>query len=218
MSRSTALAAVPTPLALTAARVRQSVPLKDLDIAPENLRAGEPTDDDVPLLAETLLAAGQLQPLTVRPGRRRERPFMALDGRRRLLALRLLAGQGRIDEGLAVDVFVETDPARQAAAVLLTNTAVPVHVADVIGAIGRMLKTRLGLPAIARALGYAEIDVRRLAALSALPDVALEALRAGRLNLRQAKLLARLPDASEQTDLARAALDGHGFSDWRVTE
>ena len=36
---------------------------------------------------------------------------------------------------------------------------------------------------ISRALGYAEIDIKRLAALSALPPVALEALRAGRTPL-----------------------------------
>ena len=41
---------------------------------------------------------------------------MALDGRRRLLALRLLAEHDRIGDGFLVDVFVETDPARQAAA------------------------------------------------------------------------------------------------------
>ena len=218
MTRSTADAIVATPFQVASTRNRPLVHLRDLDIAPENLRFGEPPDDDIPLLAETLFAAGQLQPLTVRPGRKKEAANMALDGRRRLLALRLLVEQGRIDDGFLVDVFVESDPARQAAAVLLTNTAVPVHVADVIAAIGRMLKGKLGVPTIAKALGYAELDVKRLAALSSLPDVALQALRLGRLNLRQARLLARLNDAEEQAELARMTLDGHGFQDWRVTE
>lgn len=210
--------AIPANHLVSAARPRVLVALRDIDIAPENLRYSEPADDDVPLLAETLIAAGQLQPLTVRPGRRKERANMALDGRRRILALRSLAEAGRIDDGFLVDVFVETDPARQAAAVLLTNTAVPVHVADVILAIGRMLKGKLGVPGIAKALGYAELDVKRLAALSALPVAALDALRAGRLTLRQAKLLARLPDPAEQAELAQLALEGHGFQDWRITE
>ena len=215
MTRSTAAAA---PFQAASTRTRQQVQLRDLDIAPENLRCNEPPDDEIPLLAETLFAAGQLQPLTVRPGRRREAPHMALDGRRRLLALRRLAEQGRIDDDFLVEVFVETDPARQAAAALLTNTAVPVHVADVIAAIGRMLKGKLGVPTIAKALGYAEIEVKRLAALSSLPDVALQALRLGRLNLKQARLLARLADPEGQAELAQLALDGHGFQDWRVTE
>lgn len=221
MSRSTPTLTTesgPANFVVSAARPRILAPLRELDIAPENLRYSEPPDEDVPLLAETLFAAGQLQPLTVRPGRKKERAHMALDGRRRIFALRLLLDAGRISDDFLVDVFVETDPARQAAAVLLTNTAVPVHVSDVIAAIGRMLKGRLGVAAIARALGYAELDVKRLAALAALPPVALDALKAGRLNLRQARLLARLPDQDEQAELARMALDGHGFQDWRVTE
>lgn len=217
-SATAALAVAETPFDVAAARARLRVPLRDVDIAPENLRFGEPPDDDIPLLAETLFAAGQLEPLTVRPGRRKERANMALDGRRRLLALLHLLESGRIDDGFLVDVVVETDSARQAAAVLLTNTAAPVHVADVIAAIGRMLKGKLAVPGIAKALGYAEIDVKRLAALSALPPVALEALRRGRLNLRQARLLARLSDKAEQAEYAQMALDGHGFQDWRITE
>ena len=176
-STATALAVVATPFQVTAARTRSLIALRDLDIAPENLRYGEPPDEDIPLLAETLFAAGQLQPLTVRPGRgKSEAPSMALDGRRRILALRLLAEQGRIDDGFLVDVFVETDVARQAAAVLLTNTAVPVHVADIIAAIGRMLRGKLSVATMSKALGYAEVDVKRLAALPGLPGDALVAL------------------------------------------
>jgi ParB family chromosome partitioning protein len=193
-------------------------PLRDLDVAPENMRFNEPPDEGIPELAETIFAAGVLQPLTVRPGKRKEKPGMALDGRRRWLALQALLSAGRITDDYPVEAFVETDPARQAAAIVLTNTAVPVHPADVIIAIGKMLKAKLTPAAIAGALGYAEIDVRRLAALAGLHAKALEALRAGRLNLRQAKLLARLPDRKEQGEIATAALDGFGFQEWRITE
>lgn len=206
------------PAAAPPERVRKTYPLRDLGVAPENMRFGEPADEEVPQLAATIKAAGLLQPLTVRPGRRKEKPAMALDGRRRLLALEILLAAGDIDGDYPVDVFEETDPARQAAAVLLTNTAVPVHVADVIVSIGRMLKARLTPPVIAGALGYAEVDVRRLAALSALAPKALQALRQGRINLRQAKLLARLPDKATQAELAEVALKGHGFPEWRVDE
>ena len=64
---------------------------------------------------------------------------MALDGRRRRLALAILLEAGDIDEDYPVRTYVETDPARQAAAVLLTNTAVPVHVADVAAGIVKMV-------------------------------------------------------------------------------
>lgn len=143
---------------------------------------------------------------------------MVLDGRRRLLALRRLRSEGRLAGDYPVDAYVETDPARHAAAVLLTNTALPVHVADVITTIGRMLRAKLTPRQVSAALGYAEVEVRRLAALAALPDAALEALRHGRLNTRQLRLLARLTDRKQQAEIAQAALDGFGFQEWRVAE
>ena len=208
----------PSPAASAPSRRQMTVRLDDLDIAPENLRHGEAPDDDIPQLADTIAAAGLLQFPTVRPGTRDEAAHMVLDGRRRLLALWLLRDCGVIYDDHPVEVFVETDRARQAAAVVLTNTAVPVHVADVIAAIGRMLKARLGVKAIARALGYGEVEIRRLAALSALPAVALEALKTGRITLRQARLLARMKDADAQAEMAQAVLDGHGLPEWRIQE
>lgn len=200
-------------------RDRRVVTLRELAVAPENLRFGEPADDGIPQLAAAILAAGVLQPLTVRPGRgRKEAPWMALDGRRRFLALTHLAEAGAVDGDYPIEVFVETDPARQAAAVVLTNTAVPVHVADVIVAIGRMLKAKLGVSEIAAALGHAELEIKRLASLSALPAVAMDALRAGRMTLKQARLVARLGDSKAQREICRLAMEGHGFQDWRVRE
>ena len=73
------------------------VALCDLGIAPENIRAKEPADADIPQLAETIAVADVLVPLCVRPGRKGEQPFMALDGRRRKFGLDLLLENGRID-------------------------------------------------------------------------------------------------------------------------
>lgn len=199
-------------------RVRQTFALRDLGIAPENMRFDEAPDEDIPLLAATIRAAGLMQPLTVRPGRKKEKPAMALDGRRRLLALELLRAEGVVDEAYPVEVFVETEAGRQAAAIVLTNTAAPVHVADVIAAIGKMLKARLEISAIAGALGYGEVEVRRLAALAGLAPNALQALKAGKLTLRQAKLLARLGDADEQAQIAESVLQGYGFPEHRVNQ
>jgi len=202
----------------TPERLPVAFALRELAVAPENLRFGEEPDDGIPELAETIFAAGVLQPLTVRPGERKTSFMMVLDGRRRLLALHVLREAGRITADYPVSCFIETDKRRQAAAVVLTNTAVPVHLADVIVAIGKMLKARLTPAAIAGALGYGELDVRRLAALSDLHPKALEALKAGRCTLRQAKLLARLRDPEAQREIAEAALNGFGFQEWRATE
>lgn len=214
------IAAVATAAAVAtvAERLPQTFALRDLDVAPENMRYGEPPDDEIPELAETIFAAGVLQPLTVRPGKRKEKPGMALDGRRRWLALQVLLQAGRITEDYPVSCFVETDPARQAAAVVLTNTAVPVHVADIIVAIGKMTKAKLTPAVIAGALGYAEIEVRRLTALAELHPKALEALKGGRMTLKQARLVARLPNRKEQGEIAEAVMNGFGFQEWRITD
>jgi ParB family chromosome partitioning protein len=207
-----------TPQNAAPARALKTVRLGDLAIAPENLRFAEPPDPEIPQLAAAIRAAGVLLPLTVRPGRRREHPAMVLDGRRRLLALQSLMAAGEIAEDHPVPVFEETDPSRQAAAAVLTNTAAPVHVADIALAVGKMLKARLTPAAIAAALGCAEIDVRRLAAVADLHPKGLEALKTGRITLRQARLLARLADREAQGEIAAAVLQGFGFQEWRVTE
>ncbi len=81
--------------AVVVERDERTVRLGDIGIARENLRFNEPPDDDLPTLAATIKAAGQLQRLTVRPGRgRKEEPWIALDGRRRRLALGLLLDAG----------------------------------------------------------------------------------------------------------------------------
>lgn len=199
-------------------RVRKFVRLGDLGVAPENMRHGEPPDPGIPLLADTIDAAGLLYPLLIRAGRRKEKPGMVLEGRRRLFGLEHNRALGRIDDDFLVEVVEETDPERQIAAVLLTSTAIPVHLADVIGSIGKMLKAKLTVPAIARALGYAEVEVKRLAAVSAVHPKAIEALKEGKLTLSQVRLLARVSDRELQKEVAVQALSGFGFQGWRISE
>ena len=121
-SRSKTQRVAPAGEPATPDRLPVAFALRDLAVAPENLRFSEPPDDGLAELAETVLAAGVLQPLTVRPGRGQEAAAMVLDGRRRLLALQALLTADRIAADYPVSCFVETDVARQAAAVVLTNT------------------------------------------------------------------------------------------------
>ncbi len=186
------------------------VPLADIDVAPENLRATEPADDAIPELADTIAAAGLLYPLLVRPGRQGEAPWMALDGRRRLLALRVLAQDGRTAPDRPVKVEVARAKAAQAAAIVISNTQrAPVHVADVIVAIGQLKSLKLTPAKIALALGYTELEVRRLQRLAGLPQAALAALKAGRITLRTAKLLARVTDQEALERFTEQAAAGY---------
>lgn len=190
------------------------VRLGDLGLAPENLRFKEPADDGVPQLADTMAAAGVLFPPIVRPGREGELPFMTLDGRRRRFGLLLRRDRGEIDDDFPVTCKLAVSPAQQAAAIILPNAEVaPVHVADVIAAIGKLRKAKMSTKAIAGALGYTELDIKRLEALSGVHAKVLKALREGRLTLKQVRLFARLSDKSQQAEIAQSALDGY-FEDY----
>src|SRR3546814_12447939 len=58
----------------------------------------------------------------------------------------------------------------QVAGIMLPATEhAPVHIADVITAIGKLRKTKLDTGAIAAALGYDELEIKRLEALAAGP-------------------------------------------------
>jgi ParB family chromosome partitioning protein len=200
----------PTPM--TSIKVR----LADLGLAPENVRFKEPADDGVPQLADTILAAGVVIPPIVRPGRKGEQRFMALDGRRRRLGLLLLRERGDVTDDYEVDCLLAETKAQQVAGIMLPATEhAPVHIADVIAAIGKLRKSRLDTGAIAAALGYAELEIKRLEALSAVHADVLKALRAGKLTLKQVRLFARIGDKKQQAEIAQTALDGY-FQDYQL--
>ncbi len=194
------------------------VPLKDLGLAPENVRFNEPADGGIAGLAETIEAAGVVIPIAVRPGRKSEQAYMALDGRRRRLALLELLSAGRIAEDYPVKCELFETRQAQAAALSLTNfEREPVHTADVILAIPKMRRLRMDTAEIAAALGYAELEIKRLEALSRVHETVLTAFRAGKLTLRQVRLFARIGDKKTQGEIAATALDGY-FHEHRLQD
>jgi ParB family chromosome partitioning protein len=194
----------------TPAATQVHVPLQDLALAPENIRFKTPADEGVPQLAETIAAANVVIPLAVRPGGKGEQPFMVLDGRRRLFALQLLLDTGRVAADFPVKCELFETKASQAAAAMLTNVErAPVHMADVIEAIGKMRRKKMDTAAIAGALGYEELEIKRLEALAHVHGDVLKAYRKGHLSLKQVRLFARLPDRKTQGELAATALDGY---------
>jgi ParB family chromosome partitioning protein len=196
------------------ARIR--VRLGDLGLAKENLRFAEPADDGIPQLADTILAAGVVIPPIVRAGRKDEDAHMALDGRRRRLALLLLKERGAIDDDYLVECQLAETKAQQAASIVLPNTEhAPVHIADVILAIGRLRKAKMDTTSISKALGYSELEVKRLEALSSVHATVLKALRQGKLTLKQVRLFARIDDKKRQAEIAETALAGY-FQDYHL--
>ena len=198
---------------------RVRVRIRDLGLAPENLRFKEPADDGIPRLADTIRAADLIYPPIVRPGRgRREQRYMVLDGRRRRFALLLEVERGHRSLDDEIECVLATGRAAQAAAVVLTATEqTPVHLADVVVAIGKLRKAKMDTAAIAAALGYGELEIKRLEALSAVHGKVLEAFRRGKLTLRQVRMFARLSDRKRQAELAETALAGY-FQDYQLQQ
>lgn len=209
---------IKTPVSAEAASGQIFVPLADLALAPENIRFKEPADDGVPRLADTIAAANVVIPLSVRRGRKSEKAFMVLDGRRRLFALQHLLETGRIDASFAVKCELFADKAAQAAAAMLANAErAPIHTADVITAIGKLRSSKMDTAGIAAALGYDELEIKRLEALSGVHGNVLKAFRKGSLTLRQVRLFARLPDKKLQGEIAETALNGY-FHDYQLQQ
>jgi ParB family chromosome partitioning protein len=208
-----------TPAVTETVETRLRVRIRDLGLAPENLRSREPADDGIPRLADTVRAAGLIYPPIVRPGRgRREQKYMVLDGRRRRFALLLEVERGARTLDDEIECILAADKAAQAAAVVLTATEhAPVHLADVLIAIGKLRKARLETAAIAGALGYGVLEIKRLEALSAVHGKVLEAFRRGKLTLRQVRMFARLGDRKRQGELAETALAGD-FQDYQLQQ
>ena len=212
MTRSTSVALLDQTQSLTKIRIR----LNQFGLARENLRFDEPADDGIPQLADTIAAAGVIVPPIVRPGRRGELEYMALDGRRRRMALLLLLDRGVITEDHELDVLLVVDKAAQAAAIVLPNAEhAPVHVAAIIVAIGKFRKAKMDTAFIAASLGYSEVEIKRLEALAGVHPTALTALRQGKLTLKQVRGFARIADKTQQAQLAQSALDGH-FQDYQL--
>jgi ParB family chromosome partitioning protein len=191
-------------------------PLDQIGVAPENLRAEEGPDEDIAQLADTLFYAGQIHSLLVRPGKgKKEAPFMALDGRRRRFAWLHNVAQGRVPADQPIRIKVIHDRALQIAAATLPNTEQqPPDLVHVIRAVGRLVQRKMSPSEIAKALGgYTVREVAGWAALSSLEDAALEGLRAGKITLRQAKLMTKL-SAQDQRQLAEhASLYGRLYDD-----
>lgn len=193
------------------------VPLKSLFIAAENPRANVEPDAGIPQLGRTLVAC-QVYPILARPaGKGEQGEYGAIDGRRRYLGYQSALAEGLITEDHLVAVTVITDKARQNAAITLANHEREAgHITDVIMAIGRMRKAKLKSAAIADALGYTEMQIRRWTKLADLQPSVLQAMRADKIKMQTAQLMTRLSPEAQDEFAERALTEHHGNIDYYV--
>jgi len=185
-----------------------TVRLADLDIAPENPRFGEGPDDLIPDLATSLApeAAGLLVPLLVRRGVKKEKPFMVLDGRRRLFGFRHLLSQGVVSDDLELPAYLcESKDSIAAAAITANQARVPLKPVEIILAIRALAVKKIPVEAIARALSVDLAEARRYHAVSQVHMDVLHAFRDKLFDFQVLKLIARVRAPAEQKALAKAA-------------
>ena len=190
------------------------VSLKDLEVAPENPRALDGPDDLIPDLAASMApdAAGLLVPILVRKGSKKERPFMVLDGRRRLFALRHLLSLGVVTEDLQIPASLcETQESITAAAITANQARIPIKPADVILAIRALIEKKFSLEKVARALCMDMAEARKYHALARVHIDVLLAFKDNIFDLSVLKLIARIPSLDEQKALA-----DHGRANGRL--
>jgi ParB family chromosome partitioning protein len=198
-----------------------TVRLKDLDIAPENPRFLEGPDDQIPDLATSLApdAAGLLVPLLVRAGGKKEKPFMALDGRRRLFGFRHLLEQGLVTEDLEIAAYLcETKESIAAAAITANQARVPLKPAEIILAVRALAAKKIPVEAMARALCVDLVEARRYHAVSQVHMDVLMAFKDKLFDFDALKLVARIPSMPEQKALAKQAREQGGMRAYQIRE
>lgn len=198
-----------------------TVRLKDLDIAPENPRFLEGPDDQIHDLATSLApdAAGLLVPLLVRAGGKKEKPFMTLDGRRRLFGFRHLLEQGLVTEDLEIAAYLcETKESIAAAAITANQARVPLKPAEIILAVRALAAKKITVEAMARALCVDLVEARRYHAVSQVHMDVLMAFKDKLFDFDALKLVARIPSMPEQKALAKQAREQGGMRAYQIRE
>ncbi len=198
-----------------------TVRLKDLDIAPENPRFLDGPDELIPDLATSLApdAAGLLVPLLVRAGGKKEKPFMALDGRRRLFGFRHLLAQGVVDEDIEIAAYLcETKESIAAAAITANQARVPLKPAETILAIRALAAKKITIEAMSRALCVDLSEARRYHAVSQVHMDVLMAYKDKLFDFDAMKLIARIPSMPEQKALAKLAREQGSLRAYQVRD
>jgi ParB family transcriptional regulator, chromosome partitioning protein len=176
-------------------------PISALALSPLNARQTVP-DDEVSDMAGSIAATGLLQNLI---GLRDDAgDVLIVGGGKRLRALQQLArqgfvpGAGRVFDPVPVLICETEGDAIRASSVENEARRAP-HPADCITTYGTQARAGATISDIAIANATSEAQVRRYLALSNLPTAAIDALRANKLSLDQAKALtlAPTPDAAE---------------------
>ena len=179
-------------------------PLKGFVIADENVRKGSAKDADIPALADLIADEGLQQPLC---GYRKGKTQIAIhDGRRRLLALRLLEKEERLPEDCQTGIPVRVGPkalARQASlSAGLSHRGF--HPAEEFRQFHQLIEDGRSVQDIAKTYSMAEREVEKRLRLARLAEPIFAAFARDELSLEQAQAYALSDDQDRQLRLVEA--------------
>lgn len=176
------------------------IPLHDLSLSPLNVRQTPP--GELATLAENIAANGLRQNLTVITGGSREAPFEVIAGGRRLLALQMLAADGRIPNDYGVSCALAATDAATALSLAENQQREALHPVDEALAFARLTTDEKMKPAaIAVLYGVTKRYVAQRLALASLPALLLNAARESVLSLDQLQAFTVTDDAAKQLEV-----------------
>ncbi len=186
--------------------------LANLAIASDNPRANAESDCKIGDLAESIATLGLIQPLVVRNKRGKEKEeFHIIAGRRRFLALKSLLDAGIVEPSHPISILLaignETDIA--AAAIADNEAHIPFTQVETWNAVTRMAKNHDTHARISSAIGVDPRAIPQMIALANLPQVALDAFTAGKINMSTLRDLTRIQDPETRTKTAQGVVDGN---------
>lgn len=153
--------------------------------------------DGIDELAASIVAHGQLQALVIREGKRGKYEIIA--GRRRFLALSLLAKQGLIQPDHPVNCTLAANEADPSELSLAENVVrVAMHPADQFEAFSKLVDAGTSTADVAARFGVAEKLIAQRMKLGRLNPVILDAYRQGEIDLDIAQAFAISDDQAAQ--------------------
>jgi ParB family chromosome partitioning protein len=189
----------------------ETVTLDKLVLSPLNPRQ-EVTEDEIQLLADSILACGLIQNLSGIKGKGGNVEIVA--GGRRLRALQIAVKQK--PELANVPVLIAPNESLAMQWANAENTArSALHPADEVVAYGKMAKQNMSITDIAKTFAVTEMHVRRRLALSNLPQQVIAALKNGKLTMDQAKIMTLSTDESKVLEALKLCEDRY-FNEYQL--
>ena len=179
----------------------QAVPLAQLVLAPENVRATPPTKVDQAELMASIRSHGLLENLIARrddPAPDGSERFAVIAGGRRLSVLETLAANGDIPADHPVPCLVVSNDNSVELSLAENTVRTPMHPADQVVAFNALIEAGATVAQVAARFGVSQRLVKQRARLGGIAPEIMQAFREERLDLEALKAFSVTTDHERQ--------------------